>query len=136
MKFLLDTNVICEAVARNPHLKTMAWIASHEKKSTLSCITIGEIWKGIHRLPQGKRRDSTQLWVEGLENNFQSLILTLDSTVLKVWGKLYADCQGRGINLTIMDSLLAATALAHDLTLVTRNTRDFPPEVPTLNPWL
>lgn len=136
MKYLLDTNVISEIVAKKPDRNAIRWISVNQGEFTLSCVTFGEIWKGIHRMPSGKRRDATQFWVSGLERSFDALILPLDLRVLKTWGELYANCQARGLNLTIMDSLLAATALSHGLTLVTRNTRDFPPEVPTLNPWL
>lgn len=59
----------------------------------------------------------------------------LDTTTLKAWGKLYAKHEARGLNLDVMDSLIAATALVHQLTVVTRNTGDFPDDVKTFNPW-
>ncbi len=136
MRYLLDTNVICESVAKQPDKNVMSWMALHQHESALSCVTFGEIWKGIHRLPEGKRRETTMIWVNRIEDDFRETILPLNLEVLKIWGQLFSECQARGLNLTIMDSLLAATALADELTLVTRNTRDFPAEVPTLNPWL
>jgi|ERR1035437_2800113 predicted nucleic acid-binding protein len=135
MTYLLDTNVICEATARHPDTRVLAWIEAHAHELFLSSVSLGEIWKGIHRLADGKRKLGLVRWVEGIENDFTGKTLGLDTVVMKTWGKLYAKNEAKGFNLDVLDSLIAATALAHDLTVATRNTHDFPSDVKTINPW-
>ena len=135
MQYLLDTNVICEATAKKPDARVMAWIEAHAHECFLSSVSLGEIWKGVHRLPEGKQKRGLMEWAEGLEHDFSGQLLGLDVSTLKSWGKLYAKQEARGFNMDVMDSLIAATALEQGLTVVTRNTSDFPPEVPMLNPW-
>jgi toxin FitB len=136
MTYLLDTNVVCEATARQPDPKVLAWCTAHVSECCLSCVTMGEIWKGIQLLPDGKRKKSYATWALNIERDHAASRLTLDISVLKEWGKLCGKHQAKGLNLGVLDSLIAATAIVHDLTVVTRNTGDFPPEVKTLNPWL
>jgi predicted nucleic acid-binding protein len=135
MKYLLDTNVVCEATARQPEATVLAWIEAHAHECFLSSVSLGEIWKGLHRLPEGKRKRALVHWADELENDFSGQILGLDTMTLKSWGKLYAKHEAKGHNMDVMDSLLAATALVHQLTVVTRNTADFPADVKTFNPW-
>jgi len=135
MIYLLDTNVICEATAKRPEARVLAWIEAHTYESCLSCVSLGEIWKGIHLLPEGKRKQVISQWASGIENDFAAHVLDLDSRTLKQWGRLYAAHEAKGFNMGIFDSLLAATALVHDLTVATRNTEDFPREIKTVNPW-
>lgn len=135
MNYLLDTNVVSETMARQPDPAVLAWCESNMAECALSCVTIGEIWKGIHLLPEGKRKKTYVAWVEGIERDHAHVCLSLDPFVLKHWGRLCGKNQAKGLNLGILDSLIAATAIAHDLILVTRNTRDFPHEVKTFNPW-
>jgi predicted nucleic acid-binding protein len=135
MKYLLDTNVVCEATGKHPEPTVLAWIEAHAHECFLSCVSLGEIWKGLHRLPEGKRKQGLIQWAEGLENDFTEQILVLDAATLKSWGRLYAKHEAIGFNMDVLDSLIAATALLHQLTVVTRNTADFPADVRTLNPW-
>jgi len=132
---MLDTNVICEATAKHPDARVLAWIEAHAHRMVLSSVSLGEIWKGIHRLPDGKRKRGLMRWVEGIENEFTGKTLGLDTGIMKTWGKLYAKHEANGLNMDVLDSLIAATALAHDLTVATRNTHDFPSDVKTVNPW-
>ncbi len=90
---------------------------------------------GLHRLPEGKRKRGLAQWAEGLESDFAGQVLGLDTNSLKTWGILYAKHEAKGFNMDVMDSLVASTALVHQLIVVTRNTADFPPDVKTLNPW-
>lgn len=136
IQYILDTNVVCEATAKEPDSGVVRWLDSHSEQCCLSCITIGEIGKGIFRLPEGKRKRFLAQWIDDLENDFSDRIYILDATVLKVWGKLYGKYEAKGFTMDVMDSMIAATALVHQLTVITRNTRDFPAEVKTLNPWL
>jgi predicted nucleic acid-binding protein len=135
MTCLLDTNVVCELTAKHPEPRVLAWLERHADECALSCVTLGEIWKGIHLLPKGKRKSALTEWAAGIEHDFADVTLPLDGSILKLWGKLCASHEAAGHNLGVLDSLLAATALCHDLTIVTRNTADFPAEVRTLNPW-
>jgi predicted nucleic acid-binding protein len=135
MKYLLDTNVVCEATAKHPEATVLAWTETHADECFLSSISLGEIWKGLYRLPEGKRKRALSRWVDGLESDFAEQILGLDTMTLKSWGKLYAKHEAKGFNMDVMDSLIAATALEHQLTVVTRNTADFPADVNTFNPW-
>lgn len=135
MKYLLDTNIVCESTAKHPELRVLKWIDAHADESMLSCVTLGEIWKGIHRLPEGKRKRGFVHWIESLEEDFSDQCLGLGTPTLKIWGKLYAKHEAKGFQLDVMDSLIAAQALEHGLTVATRNTTDFPAEVKTTNPW-
>ncbi|MCF7674316.1 MAG: type II toxin-antitoxin system VapC family toxin [Akkermansiaceae bacterium] len=131
----MDTHVVCEATAKHPEARVLAWIENHSHECFLSSVSLGEIWKGLHRLPEGKRKRGLVRWADGLEIDFAEQILGLDTLTLKSWGKLYAKHEARGFNMDVIDSLIAATALVHQLTMVTRNTADFPPDVKTFNPW-
>ncbi len=136
MRFLLDTNILSESMSKAPDPKVLAWVESHTEECALSALSLGEIWKGIHLLPAGKGKAALARWADGLVEDFSGVTLPLDTDVLRVWAKLCAKHEGKGSNLGVMDSLIAATAIFHGLTLVTRNTKYFPPEVPVLNPWL
>lgn len=136
MKYLLDTNVVCEATAKLPDDRVLAWTEAHAHESFLSSVTLGEIWKGVHRLPDGKRKRGLVQWAEGIESDFAEQLLGLDTVIFKAWAKLYAEQEASGFNMDVLDSLIAATAVVHRLVVVTRNTADFPPNVKTLNPWL
>ena len=135
MIYLLDTNLICEATAKRPDARALAWSEAQADECCLSCVSLGEIWKGIHLLPEGKRRRGLAEWADGIESNYAKQTIPLDTVILKAWGKLYAKHEAKGLNMGILDSLIAATALVHDLIVATRNTADFPSEVKTVNPW-
>ena len=135
MAFLLDTNVVCESMSRNPDARVLGWLEFHSEDCFLSCVTLGEVWKGIYSMPAGKRKVSVSRWADDLEVRFAERCFALDSKTLKVWGHLCAANKARGFNLGALDSLIAATALMHKLPVATRNTKDFPHEVKTFNPW-
>lgn len=136
MTYLLDTNVASHAMSKQRDPKVLKWYFDHEDECCISCVTLGEIWKGIHLMPEGKRRTSLAVWATRIERDFGQACLPLDTETLKAWGKLYATHEAKGRNLGVVDSLIAATALVHGLVIATRNTKDFPGEVKTLNPWL
>jgi predicted nucleic acid-binding protein len=136
MAYLLDTNVVSEAASRNPDPKVRAWCEKHAADSYLSCVTLGEIRKGLHLMPRGARRDALEAWVSQLCKELPKPCLPVDAAVMETWGELYAKNQAAGLELDVLDSLIAATAIHHHLVVVTWNTADFPPEVKTINPWL
>lgn len=137
MKFLLDTNVISEPKQKQPNKKVLEWLdAQDESKFYLSVLTIGEIRKGITRLDSGKKKAELEEWVEKLRNRFARRLLPLSEKTFLVWGKLCGEFENQGIIRSALDSLLEATALEHELILVTRNVKNFQnSQVTILNPW-
>lgn len=136
--FLLDTNCVSELVRIKPHPGVLGWIeAVEEGLLYLSVLTLGEIRKGLGYLPQGRRRARLETWLEvELRARFSGRLLPIDEAVALRWGLLAAQAKRMGKPLAIIDGLLAATALHHNLTLVTRNVGDFAvAQVPVLNPW-
>jgi toxin FitB len=136
--FLLDTNVISEAVGAKPDPRVLAWLeAADEGLLYLSVLTLGEIRKGLALLPQGKRRTRLETWLEvELTGRFRGRILAIDASIADRWGQLAAEAKKKGRALSSIDGLLAATALDRNLTLVTRNVRDFrDTPVGLLTPW-
>jgi toxin FitB len=136
--FLLDTNCISEVVRLRPEPRVMAWIeAAEESLLYLSVLTLGEIRKGLAALPQGKRRSRLETWLEvDLQARFSGRILSIDAAVADRWGLLAANAKGGGKPLSTIDGLLAATAIHHNLTIVSRNVSDLTnTQVPVVNPW-
>ena len=138
MRFLLDTCVISELVARQPDPGVVKWVDStDETKLFLSSITIGEIKKGIEKLDATNRQWALSEWLEDeLLVRFKDKVLPIDTAVMLIWGKLVADLEKQGKPMPAIDSLLAATALQGGLGLVTRNEDDFAHcGVTVINPW-
>jgi predicted nucleic acid-binding protein len=136
--FLLDTNVISELVKAKPNPKVTAWIeATDETALYLSVLTLGEIRKGIASLPGASRRIALEAWLDSdLVMRFADRIIAIDRDVADRWGGLAAKAAAVNAALPVIDGLLAATALHHNLTLVTRNTDDVAVTgVPLFNPW-
>jgi predicted nucleic acid-binding protein len=136
--FLLDTNIISELIKPRPEPKVVAWIeAADESLLYLSVLTLGEIRKRIASLPQTARRGQLEAWLANdLRSRFSGRILPVDEAVADCWGLLTGEASRNRIRLPVIDGLLAATALSHNLTLATRNAQDVAATgVPTLNPW-
>jgi toxin FitB len=134
VSYLLDTNVVSETRRRRPEPSVMRWLeASGPDAHFVSVLTVGEITKGIaqrrRRDPEGT--DRLARWLRGLRELFTERILVVGDAEATCWG----DLAGR-TELPVIDGLIAATALVHDLTLVTRNTRDFAQTgARLLDPW-
>jgi predicted nucleic acid-binding protein len=138
MNFLLDTNVISELVKPSPDPRVWQWVdVVPDSQMFISAITVGEIARGIEQLPASARRTRYELWFEHeILARYADRILVLDRAVMLRWGALMAALTARGRVLPAFDSLLAATALAHDMRLVTRNTQHFAETgVQLVNPW-
>ena len=138
MQYLLDTCVLSELVARQANPKVVSLIDSLDEQSTaISAITVGELHRGIERLAPSARKRQLQKWLSvDLAERFAGRVLPIDEPVARRWGRLLAMCEARGRVLPLMDSWVAAVALEHGLTLVTRNVRDFDGTgVPLVNPW-
>ena len=138
MKYLLDTCVVSELVAKQPNPRVLEWIDSIDPDGVyLSVITIGEITKGIEKLPNSKRKQELGDWMENeLLVRFQDNIIELNVNILVYWGRMIARLETKGRILPAIDSLIAASALEKELTLVTRNEADFQgTDVEIVNPW-
>lgn len=136
--FLLDTNCISELVRTKPELRVLEWMeAADESVLYLSVLTLGEIRKGVAGLPQGKRQTQLEIWLDvDLQARFSGRILAIDALIADRWGLMAAEAKRKGVALSAIDGLLASTALQHNLTIVSRNVRDFEgTRVLTLNPW-
>lgn len=135
MSYLVDTNVLSELRRKVPDPRVTQWFADRPPRSLyLSVLTLGEIRKGIEGVLDAKRRTALVDWLENdLPLFFMERILSVDGLVADRWGRLVAQAQRP---LPAIDSLLAATALHHDLCLVTRNVKDFSGlPLSLINPW-
>jgi len=137
MSYLLDTNVVSETERKRPDSKVVEWLERVDARNVyLSALTIGEIKKGFSKLASGKKKAHIQNWLEDVRKRFGDRILPLTEQTFLVWGKMIAEFEQKGMVRTALDSLLEATALEHDLILVTRNVKNFQhSSVTILNPW-
>ncbi|PKO15834.1 MAG: VapC toxin family PIN domain ribonuclease [Chloroflexi bacterium HGW-Chloroflexi-10] len=139
MNYLLDTCVLSEFTRRKPEEKILQWVASiDEERLFLSAVTIGEIQRGIERLPDSNRKTELQVWWNnGLLDRFHDRVLPLDAQTMLLWGSLTARMENNGQPMSVMDALIAATAFQHNLIVVTRNQSDFLLcGVQLINPWI
>lgn len=138
MSFLLDTVVVSELVRKNPSASVLKWVNDQDENSLyLSVLTIGELEKGIARLPATARRNRLLSWVRrDLTERFDGRLLTIDTRTATRWGVITGESERRGTPLPVIDCLIAATALVHDLTVATRNIDDFMRcGAKCINPW-
>jgi len=136
--FLLDTNCISELVRPKPEPRVLEWMESADESLLyLSVLTLGEIRKGAAALPQGKRRTRLETWLEvELQGRFAGRIVPVDLAIADRWGLIAAEAKQSGKELSVIDGLLAATALHHNLTVISRDTSNFTnARVQVLNPW-
>jgi len=138
VKYLLDTCLISELVKKAPNPAVVSWLDEQdEQKLFLSVLNLGELQKGISKLADGTRKNELQAWVAlDLVERFTGRILEIDLETALCWGKLQGEAEQAGEKLPVMDSLIAATAVAHGLVVVTRNVRDIERcGVRVCNPW-
>jgi tRNA(fMet)-specific endonuclease VapC len=136
--FLLDTNIPSELIRTRPEPRVEEWVFAQDEQSLhLSVVSIGELRRGFVVLPAGKRRSELERWFENdLVPRFQGRILPVTQSIADRWGVLDGECQLKGAPLNTADGMIAATAVEHDLTVVTRNVRDFAGlGVQIFNPW-
>lgn len=139
MNLLLDTNVLSEVRRPAPDPKVLVWLDTvDEDRAFISVISIAELRRGIGLMEDGRRRTALAAWLaQDLPARFASRILPIDHVVAERWGDLMAQSRRSGVALSVMDAFFAATALANNLMLVTRNVKDFAAfGVPLLNPWV
>jgi predicted nucleic acid-binding protein len=132
--YLVDANVLSEATKTKPDAKVVEWLRRNEREIAVDPIILGEIRFGIHLLPVGKRRRRLENWFD--DGVAKLVCVHWDAQTGLRWARLLADLRKAGQSLPIKDSLIAATALAHGFTVVTRNTRDFKKTgIKVLNPF-
>lgn len=136
MSYLVDTNIYSEPVKPKPEPKVVEWLRKHEHELYVSTVTIGEIRRGIERLPEGNRKTRLRAWLQSICDCMKGRVLSFNISTAHIWGQLKAKWDKAGINVPSLDSQIAATAHRHGLTVVTRNTSDFDKSgVKTLNPF-
>jgi predicted nucleic acid-binding protein len=138
MSYLLDTCCISELVKKKPNPNVVKWFADRDELSMfLSVITFGELRKGIEKLPDSKKKKELNRWVkEDLKHRFKNRILNINMEEVNKWGEILATAEKKGKPLPAIDSLVAATAQVHDLSVVTRNTQDMEASgIEVINPW-
>jgi len=135
--YLLDTCVFSEFSRKQPKESVVKWASTiKESEQFLSCLVLGELLHGVLRLPDGIKKKELLHWVESLSITHHKRIISVGSDVIREWAALVSRLEAQGLKPPVMDSLIAASALTHGLTLVTRNVADFQSMgVRLLNPW-
>ena len=127
MKYLLDRNVIAETEKeerfQNP--ACISWLRSHRSNLYTSPIVLGEKEKGIELLPEGRNKRALRVWFERFLEDCAYSVIPIDLKVGLKWGQIEAAAKRQGINKSVEDHLIAATALIHGMTVVTENVKDF-----------
>ncbi|MDR9772002.1 type II toxin-antitoxin system VapC family toxin [Rhizobium hidalgonense] len=138
MKLLLDTDVLSEVTKPNPDARVLEWLDKlDEDRSFISIVSIAEIRRGVALMDRGRKRDALAEWLaQDLTQRFEHRIIPVDEPVALAWGDLMGHAKRSGRGLSSMDGLIAATAVAHDLGLATRNTSDFEGfGIELIDPW-
>ncbi len=136
--YLIDTNVLSEFIKPSPDPGVIDWVRRAAPRTLfVSAVTAGELRLGMEAMPLSKRRTELETWLDqGMPKWFSSNLLPVTKKIADRWGRITIQARRRGVTLSTTDGLIAATALEHDLTLVTRNVKDFTGlGVSLLNPW-
>ncbi len=134
MTFLVDANVLSEPTKPVPSSKVIDWLSANQSNLVVDAIILGELCTGILALPRGRKRTQLGQWFEALVQTIDCL--PWDATISRRWAKLVVDLKQKGETMPLLDGMIAATALQHDLTIATRNIRDFKKAgVKALNPF-
>jgi len=123
MTYLVDANVISEPTKPAPSSKVVDWLSANEENLVVDSIILGELCIGILALPRGRKRTQLDEWFGELVQTIDCL--PWDAAISREWAKLVVHLKQKGDKLPLLDSMIAATALQHELTVATRNMRDF-----------
>jgi len=134
MTYLVDANILSEPTKRRPNVKVVAWLSANERDFVVDPVILGEIAIGVLLLPRGRKRAQLELWFDSIVEHIDCLVW--DAAIGRRWAQLVANLRRKGQSLPVLDSMIAATALVHDLTVVTHNVRDFRKAgVPVFDPF-
>lgn len=134
MKYIVDANLLSEATKPDPAPQVLDWLRLNEQNLAVTPVVLGELEYGILLLPASRRKKQLELWFEKIRSTAHCL--DFDSKAASSWAHLLAHLKSKGHAMPIKDSLIAASAIAHNLTVATRNTRDFKnARVPLINPF-
>ncbi|PBC05517.1 type II toxin-antitoxin system VapC family toxin [Mesorhizobium sp. WSM3860] len=139
MRLLLDTNVLSEVTRPAPDARVLEWLDGlDEDRSFISVVSIAEIRRGVALMNEGRKREALAEWLaRDLPQRFEHRVLPVDESVALAWGDLMGLAKRRGRGLSSMDGLIAATAIAQQLTLATHNTKDFEGlGIELFDPWI
>jgi len=123
MTYLVDANILSEPTKPKPDAKVVAWLIANEGDFVVDSVILGEIAIGILVLPPGRKRARLERWFEAVADRIDCL--AWDAAISRRWAQLIAHLRKKGHTLPVLDSMIAATALAHGLTVATHNVRDF-----------
>ena len=137
MKYLLDTCVVSETISRDPNPVVNGWLDGIDEDDLfISSLTVGEIRKGIVKMPDCKRKAVLTDWLDQLKANYAGRIVYVSTEVADEWGRRIALCEMKGLKRPSVDSLIAVSAASEELTLVTRNVKDMSNLGAVIfNPW-
>jgi len=137
VKYLLDTCVVSETISRNPDPAVSAWLDGMDENDLfISSLTVGEIRKGIEKMPECKRKKVLSRWLDQLKSTYAGRIVCISTEVADDWGRRIARSEMKGLKRPSVDSLIAVSALSEGLTLATRNVKDMSNlGVTIFNPW-
>jgi tRNA(fMet)-specific endonuclease VapC len=127
VNYLLDTNIISEFISKTPNQRVVDYILTLDEKTLfLSVITIGEIKSGIEKLDNGHKKKTLLHWLENdLLIRFKDRVVSVDISVMLKWAEIHQKLRKQGTPLPVMDSLIGATCKVNNMTLITRNEKDF-----------
>jgi len=123
MTYLVDANVLSEPTKPAPSSKVVNWLSANERNFVVDSIILGELCIGVLALAPGRKRRQLEQWFDALMQTVECL--PWDATISRRWAKLVVDLRRKGKTMPLLDGMIAATALQHDLTIATRNTGDF-----------
>ena len=125
MRYLLDTCILSEPFKRQPNTQVIAWLRSMDQSSLYTpAVVLGEMRKGVEKMPAGARKEMLTKWLADYRRFYADNIVAFDAEVAMTWGGLVGRLQQEGLSAPVIDSQIAATAIHHGMTLVTRNVRD------------
>jgi predicted nucleic acid-binding protein len=134
MMYLVDANVLSEPTKQAANKKVISWLTANESSLVVDSIILGELRIGILALPRGRKRKRLEEWFESVMEAIDCV--PWDATVSRRWAALVVDLKRKGETVPLLDGMIAATALEHDLVIATRNIRDFKKAgVKTFNPF-
>jgi hypothetical protein len=123
MTYLVDANVLSEPTKPAPSNKVVNWLSANERNFVVDSIILGELCIGVLALAPGRKRRQLEQWFDALMQTIECI--PWDATISRRWAKLVVDLKQKGKTMPLLDGMIAGTALHHDLTIATRNTRDF-----------